>query len=142
MKLIETIPERLPITLSIDHDLKQIFPKALAYANKLEAEFNFHAMLANWYEKEEEIVEIEILYLTTTSYDFNLQQLAGRESHIVSDDVCYIFESEKHINIYISITDNESIKIKEQIKLLNALLKVKAQKVLSIIAKELGKNTL
>ncbi len=52
--------EALPITITINDDLLNKFPKIKSISSKLEAQFNFHTLTANWYGDEENILLIKL----------------------------------------------------------------------------------
>ncbi len=41
--------ELLPITITVDVELAKQLTRLNSVANKLEAQFNFHALTANWF---------------------------------------------------------------------------------------------
>jgi len=49
------MPEKLPISIQVCDELAQQFIKIISISNKLEAQFNFQTMTANWYSDEDSI---------------------------------------------------------------------------------------
>ncbi len=49
------MPEKLPISIQVCDELAQQFIKIISISSKLEAQFNFQTMTANWYSDEDSI---------------------------------------------------------------------------------------
>ena len=102
--------------------------KLTSVTNKLEAQFNFQALTANWFGDENNILFIK-LYLEspiTFIFNTNVQKNAIKgsiyESRFSDDVVCYINQDEKLLWCYIALTDSELALLTEQPKLLVVLL--------------------
>ena len=130
--------EQLPISIQPSNDLSAKFNKIKSVTNKLEAQFNFQTLTANWYGDEDNILLIN-LYLETIEV-FNTEKSKSHEGNIslFSDDVFSVYQKEKpQINCFIAITPAELILLEQQEKLLPKYLHAKLHKVLNIIAGEL-----
>jgi len=144
--------EPLPISIHVDDDLKQQFIKLTSASNKLEAQFNFQTMTANWYSDEDNILFVQLHLETPQSFvaQQQAQQKAQQQAQqceltIFSDDVFSFYDkgSETPLLIcHIAVTDAELTLLKQQEQLLVALIQVKLQKVLNLIAKQLNLPTL
>ncbi len=79
--------ESLPITILLDDELALRFDKIRSAVNKLEAQFNFQAMTANWYGDENDITLIQLCLFTPES--FSKAHKTQREQNLeqISDDV-------------------------------------------------------
>lgn len=134
--------EQLPISISVCDDLVQQFTKIRSVCNKLEAQFNFQTMTANWYGNEGVVLSVKLFIETANSFDIHkhAQEQAQSKTKNYSDDVfSYYDNSEKTqtLNCYIAITDSELTMLNQQHKILAGLLHIKLQKVLNLIAKQL-----
>lgn len=138
--------EQLPISIYACDDLMQQFAKITSVCNKLEAQFNFQTMSANWYGDEDNILFVRLCI--ETPQNFALQKKVQPQYAVQNycDDVFSYYESNetketketKQVLIcYIAITDTELTMLNQQNKLLAGLLHVKLQKVLNLIAKQL-----
>ncbi|OUR60092.1 hypothetical protein A9Q74_14980 [Colwellia sp. 39_35_sub15_T18] len=144
--------EPLPISIHVDDDLKQQFIKLTSASNKLEAQFNFQTMTANWYSDEDNILFVQLRLETPQSFvaQQQAQQKAQQQAQqcevtIFSDDVFSFYNkgSEAPLLIcHIAITDAELTLLKQQEQLLIALIQVKLEKVLNLIAKQLNLPTI
>ena len=137
--------EQLPISIYVCDDLKQEFAKITSVCNRLEAQFNFQTMSANWYSDEDEILFVQ-LYLDTPQ-EFSSQLKAQHTDNVdIHSDDAYSYdqksEKEKALICHVAITDSESALLNQKNKLLAGLLQVKLQKVLNIIAHQLKLNTI
>jgi hypothetical protein len=134
--------EQLPITINIHNDLIEKLPKIKSIINKLEAQFNFQTLTANWYGDEEYILLINLILDTPTSfeqYQLGLAEISHSDTEIkaFSDDViCSVNEKALQIACNIAITDSELALLDEQAKLLTAFLQAKLHKVLNLIAEQ------
>jgi len=132
--------EKLPISITVCNDLVQKLTKVTSVCNKLEAQFNFQTMIANWYGNEELMLTVKLFIETEISFAIHKQGKvhSGIKNH--SDDVFSYYEkSEKiqAISCYIAITNSELSLLNQQHKILAGLLHIKLQKVLNLIAKQL-----
>ncbi len=139
------MPEKLPISILPREELAMQFGKINSIVNKLEAQFNFQTMTANWYGDEGNILFVQLHLETPQS--FVAQQEAQQQYHvnIFSDDVFSFYkkaEKEQVLVCHIAITNSEVTLLEQQSQLLAALLKVKLQKVLNLIAKQLNLPTI
>jgi len=144
--------EPLPISIHVDDDLKQQFIKLTSASNKLEAQFNFQTMTANWYSDEDNILFVQLHLETPQSFvaQQQAQQKAQQQAQqceltIFSDDVFSFYNkgSEAPLLIcHIAVTDAELTLLKQQEQLLIALIQVKLEKVLNLIAKQLNLPTI
>lgn len=134
--------EQLPISIYVCDDLTKQFVKINSITNKLAAQFNFQAMTANWYGDEDNIPFIKLLLETPQGFTNQKEQQTKQVKivEIYSDDVfSFIDDKESQRLIYtIAITGSEQDLLAQQEKLLAGLLRIKLQKVLNIIAKQLN----
>jgi len=134
--------EQLPIIINIHSELVEKFPKIKSVINKLEAQFNFHTLTANWYGDEEHILLIQLALETPMSFSQRqgeLTQHSAAEIEIsnFSDDVICLFNDIEHqLLCHIAITESELTLLEQESKLLVGLLSAKLQKVLNLIAKQ------
>jgi len=129
----------LPISIHVCDDLKQQFVKITSVCNKLEAQFNFQTMTANWYGDEASILLVQ-LHLETPQDFVEQQQLMQQvDTQTYSDDVFSYYQQneEQTLICHIALTDSELLLLNQQNKLLNGLLQAKLQKVLNLIAQQL-----
>lgn len=137
--------EQLPITITVQNllsldELAPLFNKIKSVINKLEAQFNFHALRANWYGDEEDILFIQLAL--ETPHSLNQQKAALDKSAIegldvseFSDDVlCCMHQAQKQLLCHIAITDSELSLLTSQPKLLTGFFETKLRKVLNLIA--------
>ncbi|TYK66035.1 hypothetical protein [Colwellia echini] len=146
---------QLPIIINIYRDLITRFPSITAVCNKLEAQFNFQTLTANWYGDEEQILNITLALETPESFVMHNNELQAeyltsknltREKNLVqhnnaiqikqfSDDVIYaINEAALKLDCYVALTTSELELLELQPKLLAGLIQIKLQKVLNLIA--------
>ncbi len=134
--------DHLPITIKVNNELLSVFSKIQSVSNKLEAQFNFQTLTANWYGDEDDILTIQLSLETAQSFtelQRGVNQLPRDEIVIspFSDDVISCLnESEQQLLCYIAVTDSEHDLITQQPKLLASLLQVKLHKVLNLIAQQ------
>jgi len=140
--------EQLPISIYASDELVDCIAKIQSVINRLEAQFNFQTMTANWYEHEDEIVSIT-LYLRNPE-DFTERKLAEVQTaegegesdkriyKAYSDDVFSTYnEPQRQLYCTIAITTAELSLLIEQEKLLMPYLQKKLHKVLNLIAEQL-----
>lgn len=138
IKMIET----LPITIRINDDLLETFSKIKSLTNKLEAQFNFQTLTANWYGDEDDILVIQLCLETPTNfeqYKQGLDKLLDREvviSHFSDDVVCCFNEGEQQLLCTIAMTTSELDLLILQPKLLAGYIQAKLHKVLNLIAQQ------
>lgn len=134
--------EQLPITINIDNDLVDKFPKIKSVINKLEAQFNFHTLTANWYGDEEHILLIQLALETPVSFSQHQEELKLLEleklnvSHFSDDVICRVNYIEQQLLCNIAITESELALLDQQPKLLAGYLQAKLRKVLNLIAEQ------
>ncbi len=142
--------EQLPISIYACENLMQQFAKITSVCNKLEAQFNFQTMTANWYGDEDNILFVRLCIETPQGFVLQKKMQSQHEAHNYCDDVFsyYAFshdeksENEQILICHIAITDTELTMLNQQNKLLARLLKIKLQKVLNLIAKQLKLDTI
>jgi len=130
--------EQLPISIQPSNDLIAKFSKIKSVSNKLEAQFNFQTLTANWYGDESNILLIN-LYLETIDF-FDLEKAKTHQGEIneFADDVFSIYQKEQpQINCFIAITSAELTLLEQQEKLLPIYIQKKIHKVLNLIAEKL-----
>lgn len=128
--------EKLPISIHVHEKLIAQFHHIKSVTSKLEAQFNFQTMTANWYGDEANIPLIQ-LHLETPESFINAQQCQTKNIITFSDDVFCIDEKPTSLlRCYIALTATELTLLTEQQKVLAALLQVKLLKVINLIAKE------
>ncbi len=134
--------EVLPITITINNELVSKFSKIKSISSKLEAQFNFHTLTANWYGDEENILLIKLVLETPASFKVQQTELAQTStddieiSHFSDDVLCCFNEIEQQLLCNIAITESEIILLEHQPKLLAGFLHAKLHKVLNLIAKK------
>ena len=132
--------EQLPISIYACDEFTEQFTKITSVCNKLEAQFNFQAMTANWYCDEDNIHSIKLVLETSKAFAFYQTNQANNIIKNHSDDVFSYYDTSKEqqtIVCYIAITDSELAIIIPQPKLLAGFLRVKLKKVLNLIANDL-----
>jgi hypothetical protein len=137
------LTEKLPITIDVCDYLNQQFSKINSICNKLEAQFNFQTMRANWYSDEDNVLCVRLFVETPKSYDIHIKSQLEHSIHNYSDDVFRFYRSneDKHeLNCYIAITDIELSLLDKKNEILSALLNIKLKKVINLIAKDLKLN--
>ena len=134
--------EALPITIKVHNDLIDKFAKIKSISNKLEAQFNFHTLTANWYGDEAQVLMIQLALETPASFikcQAELGLLSPSEVSIsnFSDDVISCFnEDTQQLFCYIAITDSELELFVQEPKILAGFIQAKIHKVLNLIAAE------
>jgi hypothetical protein len=137
--------EQLPVSIVPCQELSDEFSKIISVANKLEAQFNFHTMTANWYGDEDNIFFVQLHLNTPSIFSEIKEAVDAQELTTHSDDVFSFYlnkESEQTLICHIAITDSELTLLTQQPKLLAPLLNVKLQKVLNLIANKLNLTTI
>ena len=139
--------EQLPISIYVCDGLTKQWANIHSIPNKLSAQFNFQAMTANWYGDEDSILFIQLLLETPQRFTDQKEKQKEKQQtkqvkafEIHSDDVfSFINDKEpQQLICTIAITELEQNLVDQQAKLLGALLQIKLQKVLNIIAKQLN----
>ncbi|MBA6251076.1 hypothetical protein [Colwellia sp. MB3u-55] len=130
--------EQLPIAIMPGNDLLEKFTQIKSVCNKLEAQFNFQTLTANWYGDENNILLIN-LYLETQQFvDEEITKAHQEEISYFSDDVFSVYQKEhQQVKCFIAITPAELILLAQEKKLLPRYIQVKLHKVLNLIATKL-----
>jgi len=134
--------EALPITIKINDGLLDKFSKIKSVANKLQAQFNFQTLTANWYGDENNIFAIQLCLETPASFEQRkaaLDKLSGNEfviNHFSDDVICCFNEGERQLLCTIAMTLSELDLLMLQPKLLAGFIQVKLHKVLNLIAQQ------
>lgn len=132
--------EQLPISIYVCDGLMQKFAKITSVCNKLEAQFNFQTMTANWYGDEDNVLLVRLSLETPESFELEKKLQSQLELNSYSDDVFSYFEGNENKQKFVShiaITETELAMLHQQDKLLAGLVQIKLQKVLNLIAKQL-----
>lgn len=148
--------EQLPITIKASSELVILLPKLNAVSNRLEAQFNFQSMLANWYGDEKKRVRVNVELQTPESFlKLHAQYQSQVGFTVFSDDVFISYqapsvvksEAQSEINneikdetltCIVAITANELTLLSEQKKLLAPYVEKKLHKVLNLIGEQLN----
>ena len=134
--------EALPLTIKVNNDLLDKLPKIKSISNKLEAQFNFQTLTANWYCNENDILIIQLSLETPTSFNKRQKEIEKSPASAViisylSDDVISSFnEAEQQLLCIIAITDSEQTLLELQPKILTGFIEKKLHKVLNLIAQQ------
>ncbi|PKI13035.1 hypothetical protein [Colwellia sp. 12G3] len=134
--------ETLPITINVNTDLLDKFSKLKSVSNKLEAQFNFQTLTANWYGDEEDILIIHLCLETPASFnqrqeEFDQLSLSDVSVSHFSDDVISCFnKGEQQLLCVIAITTSELELLTLQPRLLTGFIQAKLHKVLNLIAQQ------
>ena len=136
--------ETLPLTIRAQDSLLAQSKKLAGAINKLEAQFNFQTLGANWYKDENNIVEIECrLFPQLDFFALKEEQAHSEGFYKVADDVFYhYYPEQQQMYCCIAITYSEDDLLVEQPKLLVPLLQKKITVVLNVIAEHLGYQAL
>ena len=132
--------EKLPISIISSAELAMQFGNINSITNKLEAQLNFQTMTANWYGDEDDILFVQLNLGTPQSFVAQQETAQQHDINNYSDDVFSFYENsieERVLICHIAITNAELVLLEQQNQLLAVLLKVKLQKVLNLIAKQL-----
>ena len=142
--------EQLPISIYVCDDLKQHFVKINSVCNKLEAQFNFQTMTANWYSDEDNVCYVQLYIETPQGFVEQQKRHQQVDTQIHCDDVFSydVFCSDgnnkkKQTLVYcLALTESELALLNQQTKILAGLLQAKLQKILNLIAKQLQCSTI
>ena len=137
--------ESLPLSIHACDTLLQQFTNLVSVCNKLEAQFNFQTMIANWYGDESLSFQVQLSLETSQSFMLCKKNRASDVITNYSDDVfSYHGQTEypQTIMCCIAMTDSELIMLTEQPTLIEKFLYVKLEKVLNLVAKQLKFATL
>jgi len=134
--------DMLPITINVTKDLLDKFTNIKSVSNKLEAQFNFQTLTANWYGDEEDILTIQLSLETPASFEQckeALDKLSGSRvtiSHFSDDVICCFNEGEQQLLCTIAMTVSELDLLVLQPTLLAGYIQAKLRKVLNLIAQQ------
>jgi hypothetical protein len=137
--------EQLPISIDVCDELSLQFTKITSVCNKLEAQFNFQTMTANWYSDEDNILQIKLSIETPQEFALHKEKKSQYTIENHSDDVFSYTDNiikQQTIFCYVALTDSELTLLNQQQKLLSGLLSVKLLKVVNLIAKKLTLDTI
>lgn len=132
----------LPITIKLEESLNKSFNKLSAITNRLEAQFNFQTLTAGWYGDEENIIGIQLLLESSSSFrqiSVQHKNLSTRDilvSKFSDDVISYFNKIEQQIFCHIAITEKETQLFNQQPKILVNLIEKKLHKVLTLIARK------
>jgi len=131
--------EQLPIIITVGDELAITLPKLNAVKNRLEAQFNFQTMTANWYGDEASAVFIDLqLHIPKKFNDLHAQYEKNSDFTLFSDDVFSVaVEQKKQLTCIVAITTNELALLGAKEKLLAPYVEKKLHKVLNLIAVQL-----
>ena len=134
--------ETLPIIINVNKALLDKFINIKSVSNKLEAQFNFQTLTANWYGDEEKVLAIQLSLETPESFEQHkdaLDNLSGNNvsiSHFSDDVVCCFDENDYQLHCTIAITAKELNLLTLQPALLAGYIQAKLRKVLNLIAQQ------
>ena len=138
--LTMTSTEKLPININASKALCAELMPINSVINRLEAQFNFQTMTANWYGDEEEIIDVDILLVMPEHFVIKQAEQRGEQGFkSFSDDVFSVHDLKKQTcQCLIAITPNELTLLTQENKLLAPYLQKKLYKVLTLIGQQLG----
>jgi hypothetical protein len=134
--------ETLPITINLVKELNDQFSKLTSICNKLEAQFNFQTLTANWYGNEEKILTIQLFLEVPLSFiqqqkEVDRLSLSEFEVRQFSDDVISCFnQDEQQLLCHVAITHSELALLELKPKILSGFVQAKLHKVLNLIAQQ------
>jgi len=134
--------ETLPITITVNKALLEKFINIKSVSNKLEAQFNFQTLTANWYGDEEDILTIQLSLETPASFEQRKEALSKSSdcsvniSHFSDDVICCVNEGQQQLHCTIAITKSELDLLVSQPALLAGYIQAKLLKVLNLIAQQ------
>jgi hypothetical protein len=130
--------EKLPIAIMPSNDLMAKFKQIKSVSNKLESQFNFQTLTANWYSDENNILLINLYLETNEVFEREIKKDHQGDINQYADDVFSVYQKETpKINCFIAITPAELILLEQQNKLLPRYIEAKLHKVINLIAKQL-----
>ena len=133
----------LPIKICVADEVSALLPAIDSVANKLAAQLNFQTLTASWYGDEENILSITLFLELMPGLTNHIGKTYTVEARQFADDVvCYIDEERQIIDCYIAITDKEISLLEAESRLLKAYLPKKLNKVINLIAEQLGLVTI
>lgn len=134
--------ETLPITITVNKALLDKFINIKSVSNKLEAQFNFQTLTANWYGDEEDILTVQLSLETPASFEQRKETLSKSSddsvniSHFSDDVICCFNEGQQQLHCTIAITKSELDLLVSQPALLAGYIQAKLRKVLNLIAQQ------
>lgn len=129
--------EKLPISIQVSKPLTVLYPKIIGMSNKLEAQFNFQTMTANWYGDETNMLTLVIHLMLPEQYYTHLQSENTEEitQKIYADDVfSQENRTDNQIIAFLAVTEKEQLLIEQHNKLLAGFIDTKIRKVINLIA--------
>jgi hypothetical protein len=128
--------EQLPINIEVSKPLTALYPKIVGISNKLEAQFNFQTMTANWYGDESNLLSLTLHLLLPEQYLIQQQSKNSADitQKIYADDV---FSNEAQLNkidAFLALTEKEQLLLEQHNKLLAGFIDTKIRKVINLIA--------
>ena len=131
--------ESLPISIKVSAELVDAFSQLSSITNKLEAQFNFQALTANWFGDEDNIIYITLFFEDADMFLRQIQQPHSGEKTIFADDVVAFADVSQHcIDCYIALTSAELELLQQTLKILPVYVQTKLQKVLNLIADKMN----
>lgn len=131
--------EQLPISIDVSKPLTVLYPKIIGISNKLEAQFNFQTMTANWYGEENNMLTLTLHLMLPEQY--HIQQQTKNTADITkknyADDVfSHENKSSNQINAFLTLTEKEQLLLEQHNKLLAGFIDTKIRKVINLIAED------
>lgn len=128
--------EQLPINIEVSKPLTVLYPKIVGISNKLEAQFNFQTMTANWYGDEDNLLSLTLHIMLPDQYHTQQQSenTADITQKIYADDVFSNEEPLNKINAFLALTEKEQLLLEQHNKLLAGFIDTKIRKVINLIA--------
>lgn len=128
--------EQLPINIEVSKPLTVLYPKIVGISNKLEAQFNFQTMTANWYGDENNLLSLTLHLMLPEQYQIQQQSENSEDitQKIYADDV---FSNEAQLNkidAFLALTEKEQLLLEQHNKLLAGFIDTKIRKVINLIA--------
>lgn len=125
--------ESLPISITSEAGVTELFPKIAGILNKLEAQLNFQSLTAGWYGDEENILTISIALVLPQSFTEQSAKLSNKQ--LPADDVAFSIDT-INVDLLVAITQQEQAIITEQPKLLQRLIQLKLIKATNLVAEK------
>ncbi len=136
---MDIMTEQLPISIHVSDSLVSQIKNIAAIANKLEAQLNFHTMIANWYGEEENILLTNFYLVCGAEFDSNNEsEEQAVKKDFLADDVFLLSSANNLLNCHVAITASELLLLQQTPKLLSGYLGKKLTKVLNLIANQQG----
>lgn len=128
--------EQLPINIEVSKPLTVLYPKIVGISNKLEAQFNFQTMTANWYGDENNLLSLTLHLMLPEQYQIQQQSenSADITQKIYADDVFSHEAQLNKIDAFLALTEKEQLLLEQHNKLLAGFIDTKIRKVINLIA--------